>query len=57
MYGSEFTVVHAATGEILDVLEHWEDVVLCVSFAKLSFDDVEILQEHAPMRAVLAGFS
>jgi len=57
VYGSEFTVVHAATGEILDNLEHWEDVVLCVSFAKLSFDDVEILQEHAPMRSVLTGFS
>ena len=57
VYGSEFTVVHLATGEILDHLEHWEDVVLCVSFAKLSFDDVEILQEHAPMRSVLTGFS
>ncbi len=57
VYGSEFTVVHHATGEILDHLEHWEDVVLCLSFAGLSFDQVEVLQEHAPMRAVLTGFS
>ena len=57
VYGDEFTVVHAASGEILGVYEQWEDVVLCVSFAKLSFDDVEILQEHAPMRSVLTGFS
>ena len=57
MYGDEFTVVHAASGEILGVYEQWEDVVLCLSFAKLSFDDVEILQEHAPMRSVLTGFS
>ena len=57
VYGDEFTVVHAASGEILGVYEQWEDVVLCLSFAKLSFDDVEILQEHAPMRSVLTGFS
>ena len=57
VYGSEFTVVHAASGETLGVFEHWEDVVLCLSFARQSFDDVEILQEHAPMRAMLTGFS
>ncbi|MCY4478605.1 MAG: hypothetical protein OXB97_01795 [Rhodospirillales bacterium] len=57
VYGSEFTVVHAATAETLAVFEQWEDVVLCLSFAGLSFDEVEVLQEHAPMRAVLTGFS
>ena len=57
VYGSEFTVVRLATGNELGVFEHWEDVVLCLSFAKLSFDDVEILQEHAPMRSMLTGFS
>ena len=56
-YGSEFTVVHAATGETLGEFQQWEDVVLCLSFAGLSFDEVEVLQEHAPMRAVLTGFS
>ena len=57
VYGSEFTVVHAATGNQLGVYEHWEDVVLCLSFAKLSFDEVEVLHEHAPLRPVLTGFS
>ncbi len=57
VYGPEFTVVHTATGNELGLFEHWEDVVLCLSFAKLSFDDVEILQEHAPMRSILTGFS
>ncbi len=57
VYGTEFTVVHAATAEKLGVFEHWEDVVLCLSFARLSFDDVEVLQEHAPLRPVLTGFS
>ena len=57
VYGAEFTVVHAATAETLAVVEHWEDVVLCLSFAGLSFDEVDIITEHAPMRAVLTGFS
>ena len=57
VYGSEFTVVHAASGNELGVHEHWEDVVLFLSFAGLSFDEVDILQEHAPMRPVLTGFS
>ncbi len=57
VYAAEFTVVHIATGDRLGVFEHWEDVVLCLSFAGLSFDEVEVLQEHAPMRAVLTRFS
>ena len=57
VYGAEFTVVHAASGDELGVFEQWEDVVLCLSFASLSFDEVEVLHEHAPMRAVLTGFS
>ena len=57
VYGPEFTVVHLATGNGLGVFEHWEDVVLCLSFAGLSFEEVDILTEHAPMRPVLTGFS
>ena len=57
VYAAEFTVVHIATGHRLGVFEHWEDVVLCLSFARLSFDEVEVIHEHAPMRAVLTGFS
>ncbi len=57
VYGAEFTVVHVATRDELGVFEHWEDVVLCLSFARLSFDEVDILTEHAPMRPVLTGFS
>ena len=57
VYGSEFTVVHAASGATLGVFDRWEDVVLCLSFAGLSFDEVEVIHEHAPMQAVLTGFS
>lgn len=57
VYGAEFTVVHAATREQLGVFGYWEDVVLCLSFARLSFDEVEVLHEHAPMQPVLTGFS
>ena len=55
VYSPSFTVIELATGEPLGVWERWEDVVLCLSFARLSFDDVEILHEHAPMRPELTG--
>ena len=57
VYSAEFTVVHSATDETLGVFDHWEDAVLCLSFAGLSFEEVHILTEHAPMRPVLTGFS
>ena len=56
VYGAEFTVVHAGASEPLGVFEHWEDVVLCLAFAGLSFEEVDIITEHAPMRPVLTGF-
>ena len=57
VYAAEFNVVHAGTEEPLGVFEDWEDVVLCLAFAGLSFDEVDVLTEHAPMRPVLTGFS
>ena len=57
VYGAEFTVVHAGTAEPLGVFEDWEDVVLCLAFAGLEFEEVDVLTEHAPMRPVLTGFS
>ncbi|MDE0359926.1 MAG: hypothetical protein OXI74_02040 [Rhodospirillaceae bacterium] len=57
VYGAEFTVVNAATGETLGVFEHWEDVVLRLAFAGLEFEEADVLTEHAPMRPVLTGFS
>jgi len=56
VYAAEFTVVHAGTAEPLGVFEDWEDVVLCLAFAGLSFDEVDVLTEHAPMQPVLTGF-
>ena len=57
VYAAKFTVLHAGTAEPLGVFEDWEDVVLCLVFAGLSFEEVDILTEHAPMRPVLTGFS
>ena len=57
VFGAEFTVVHAATGKALGVFEDWEDAVLCLAFAGLEFEEVDVLTEHAPMRPVLTGFS
>ena len=56
-YAPSFTVIELATGEPLGVWECWEDVVLCVSFAGLSFDEVEILNEYAPMQSELTGLA
>lgn len=57
VFSPSFTVLEVATGEPLGVWERWEDVVLCLSFARLSFDDVEILHEHAPMQPELTGLT
>ena len=57
LYGSEFTVLRAGTEEPLGVFQDWEDVVLYLAFAGLSFEEVDVLTEHAPMRPVLTGFS
>ncbi|MDE0360628.1 MAG: hypothetical protein OXI74_05615 [Rhodospirillaceae bacterium] len=57
VYGTEFTIVRAGTAEPLGVFENWEDVVLCLAFAGLEFEEVDVLTEHAPMRPVLTGFS
>ena len=57
VYAAEFTVLHAGTAEPLGVFEDWEDVVLCLAFAGLEFEEVDVLTEHAPMRPVLTGFS
>ncbi len=56
VYSPSFTVVEIATGEPLGVWEQWEDVVLCLSFAGLPFEEVEILHEHAPMHAAYNVF-
>ena len=57
VYGAGFTVIHLGTLETLGDFESWEDVVLCLSFAGLSFEEVDIVTEHVPMRPVLTGFS
>lgn len=57
VYPPGFTVIGLATGEPLGTWDAWEDVVLFLSFERLSFDEVEILTEHAPMRPVLTGLS
>ena len=57
VYSPSFTVIELATDEPLGVWERWEDVVLCLSFARLSFDEVEIVHEHAPMQPQITGLT
>ena len=44
-----FTVIEIATGENHGTYESLADVVLCLAFAKLSRDDVELISDASPM--------
>ena len=40
-----FTVIEIATGENHGTWDRWEDVVICLAFAKLSRDQVELIPD------------
>ena len=44
-----FTVIEIATGENHGTYESLADVVLCLAFAKLARDDVELIPDASPM--------
>ena len=50
-----FTVIEIATGENHGTYDSLADVVLCLAFAKLSHDDVEVIQ-HAGSMSTLTGW-
>ena len=51
-----YTVIEAATGKDHGTWDSWEEVAMCMAFARLSHDQVEIISDTSPM-ATLTGRS
>ena len=47
--GPSFTVIEVATGECHGTFDSEADVALCLAFAKLSRDQVEVISDASPM--------
>ena len=54
LYPPRYTVVELATGEDLGVWDSWEEVAMCLAFAKLSRHEVEIITDASPMATMTA---
>ena len=44
-----YTVIETATGEDHGTWDSWEEVAMCLAFARLSHDQVEIVSDTSPM--------
>ena len=55
LYPPRFTVIELATGEEHGPLDSWEEVAMCLAFAKLSREEVEIIEDVSPMMT-LTGY-
>ena len=55
VYPPRFTVVELATGVEHGPLDSWEEVAMCLAFAKLSREDVEVI-EDAPVITTLTAW-
>ena len=49
-----YTVIEIATGEDHGTWDSWEEVAMCLAFARLSHDQVEVISDQSPM-ATLTG--
>ena len=55
LYPPRYTVVELATGEEHGPWDSWEEVAMCLAFAKLSREEVEVI-EDAPVMATLTAW-
>ena len=55
VYPPRYTVVELATGEEHGPWDSWEEVAMCLAFAKLSREEVEVI-EDAPLIASMTGW-
>ena len=55
LYPPRFTVVELATGEEHGPLDSWEEVAMCLAFARLSREEVEIVTD-APLMANITAW-
>ena len=49
LYPPRYTVIETATGEDHGTFDSWEEVAMCLAFARLSLDQVEVLTDQSPM--------
>ena len=49
VWAPSYTVFEIATGDELGTWDSLEEVTLCLAFARLSFDDVEIVNDASVM--------
>ena len=54
LYPPRYTVVELATGEDHGTWDSWEEVALCLAFAKLSREEVEVVTDASPMTTITA---
>ncbi len=54
VYPPRFTVVELATGIEHGPLDSWEEVAMCLAFAKLSREEVEIVTDTPLMTTIAA---
>ena len=55
VFPARYTVVELETGAEHGPLDSWEEVAMCLAFAKLSREEVEVVTD-APCLSNLAGF-
>ena len=49
LYPPQYTVVELTTGEDHGTFDSWDEVAMCLAFARLSLDEVEVLTDQSPM--------
>ncbi len=54
IYPPRFTVVELVTGEEHGPWDSWEEVAMCLAFARLSREEVEIIEDASPMATLTA---
>ena len=54
LYPPRYTVVELATGEDHGTWDSWEEVAMCLAFARLSREEVEIITDASPMTTITA---
>ena len=55
VYPPRYTVVELATGVEHGPLDSWEEVAMCLAFAKLSREEVEVVKD-APVMTTLTAW-
>ena len=52
LYPPQYTVVELESGEDHGTWDSWAEVAMCLAFARLSLDQVEVLVDQSPMQTL-----